>query len=165
MISTTHEPKPKALTIIPASIPVEMRAERRWVFWAYCLRDGKWSQVPLAGPGREAKSNDAATWKTFDEITAAWRPGFDGIGFVLGDGWCGLDFDDVRNQTTGELLPWAVEAIKQLDSYSEVSPSGTGVKIFCKGEKPSGRARRYLTMDRQLNYMIREDISRSPGIA
>src|SRR5207253_6279345 len=61
------------------------------------------------------------------------RGGFDGLGFMLGDGFAGIDLDDVRNPTTGALTPEADELVKRCATYCEVSPSETGVKLFGRG--------------------------------
>lgn len=42
----------------------------------------------------------------------------------------GIDLDHCRNKETGEIEPWALEIIKILNSYTETSPSGTGIRIF-----------------------------------
>jgi putative DNA primase/helicase len=58
-----------------------------------------------------------------------------GVGLQLGvllDGTCltGIDLDTCRDATTWEIEGWARDVLKAFDSYSEVSPSGTGVKTF-----------------------------------
>ena len=42
----------------------------------------------------------------------------------------GLDLDTCRDKTTGEIEPWAQAAIDRFDTYTEVSPSAAGVKLF-----------------------------------
>lgn len=92
-------------------------------------------------PGRrgKAKSNDADTWGTraAAEARAARLPKrYDagGIGIVLGDLGdgrilAGVDLDTCKDDA-GTLAPWATEVIAKLDSYTETSPSGSGVKVF-----------------------------------
>ncbi|MBC9985288.1 hypothetical protein E4P24_02740 [Haloferax sp. AS1] len=46
----------------------------------------------------------------------------------------GIDLDDVRDPDTGELVPWAEDVIETVDSYTEISPSGTGVHILVEGQ-------------------------------
>jgi len=65
----------------------------------------------------------------------------DGIGFMLGDGFAGVDLDECRNVVTDEIDPWAAEIIGRFPTYGEVSPSGTGIKLFCYGKLPEGRRR------------------------
>jgi hypothetical protein len=56
--------------------------------------------------------------------------GFDGVGFVFSedDHFCGVDIDDCI--IDGELTEEAQALVDRLGSYTEISPSGTGVKIF-----------------------------------
>lgn len=59
---------------------------------------------------------------------------FDGPGFVFPSdgGWLGIDLDGCRDPETGAIEDWARDIVTTVGSYAEVSPSGTGVKIFCK---------------------------------
>jgi putative DNA primase/helicase len=63
-----------------------------------------------------------------------------GVGFVFtkDDPYAGIDLDHCRNPETGEIAPWAQAIVDYLSSYTEVSPSGTGVKIFVRGALPAG---------------------------
>ena len=40
---------------------------------------------------------------------------------------------------SGEIDEWAWEIIREINSYTEISPSGTGIRIFCYGKLPPGR--------------------------
>jgi hypothetical protein len=56
-------------------------------------------------------------------------------GFVFDaerDGIAGIDLDGCRDPTTGEIAEWAMKIVRSINSYTEISPSGTGVKIFCR---------------------------------
>jgi hypothetical protein len=44
--------------------------------------------------------------------------------------------DKCRDKESGEIDDWAREAIDQLNSYTELSPSGTGVHIILKAKLP-----------------------------
>lgn len=137
---TADQPRPVPLSVLPDGIPVEMKAERRWVVWRYvwkwdeAKRKGKLDKPPLmsTAPDRKASSTDPATWSTFGEAFAACEGGrCDGIGFMLGDGWVGFDCD------AGGAPEW----LALLDSYAETSPSGRGVHAIMRGEKPAGACR------------------------
>ena len=94
--------------------------------------------------GRPADHSDPKTWGPFDLAYRLYQhDGLAGIGFVLtGDGIVGVDLDGCRNPDTGELEPWAAEVVRQFGTYTEVSPSGTGVKLICRGQlDPKGRKR------------------------
>jgi hypothetical protein len=60
------------------------------------------------------------------------------VGFVFSrhDPYAGFDLDNCRNPDSGEIAGWAQDIIAKLNSYSEISPSGTGVKVFLKGTLP-----------------------------
>ena len=59
--------------------------------------------------------------------------------FSEDDPYCGIDLDACRNPETGEITKLARQIIDRMDSYSEISPSGTGVKIFIRGVVPGLR--------------------------
>ena len=140
-------PPPRGPTPTPAAsdkyaaVPDAMKRERRWVNWKYQIRDGKRTKV-LHTPGKgQASSTDPATWVTFEEACQA-EEFYDGIGFVLGNGWLGIDWDDVRDPKTGEWLPGIEEEIKSVGSYAELSPSGRGAHVIARGVKPGTNCRR-----------------------
>ena len=57
------------------------------------------------------------------------------IGYVLAkdDPYCAIDLERCRDPLDGAINPWALEIMEQLNCYTELSPSGTGVHIFMKG--------------------------------
>lgn len=127
-----------------ARIPEALRNRAQWILWKFGERDGKETKIPVQPNGQPAKSNDAATWNTFESVTAAFdEVGFAGIGFVFSadDPLIGIDLDGCRDPETGKVSDWAREIVVKFATYAEVSPSGTGVKLFCIGESPfdSGR--------------------------
>jgi hypothetical protein len=79
----------------------------------------------------------------FDEIIKA-TGGSKNVGFVFieNDPYCGIDLDGCRDAATENIEFWALEIIKRFDSYTEVSPSGTGLHIFIKGQLPEGGNRK-----------------------
>jgi primase-polymerase (primpol)-like protein len=103
---------------------------RQWLCWRIEERDGKPTKVPY-GPrtGQRADSTVPETWGGYDEAVKAYEEhGYDGIGFVFTteDDLCGVDLDKCVAPETGEIEEWAQEVIEELDSYTEISPSGTG---------------------------------------
>ncbi len=58
--------------------------------------------------------------------------------FHAEDAFFGVDLDACRDPQTGELTPWSSDFISQLNSYAEVSPSCSGVKIVARGKLPAG---------------------------
>lgn len=124
------------------NVPDALKARRAWVCWRLETRAGKPTKVPKnPATGRNAKSNDPRTWSTFADALAA-APRYDGLGIMFADGLCGVDLDHCRDPETGELEAWAAEVVAELDSYSEASPSRSGVHVLLLGDLPSGRRRK-----------------------
>lgn len=123
-----------------ARVPEELRRHDRWVCWRRETRDGKPTKVPYnPATGLRASSTDPRDWFPFDAaVGAAGEGGYDGVGFVFaeGEGFCGIDIDGCIGED-GRVSDGAREIIDALGSYAEVSPSGTGVKIFIRGVKPA----------------------------
>ena len=59
----------------------------------------------------------------------------EGVGLVLARPLTGIDFDHVRDPKTGEIQPFAKKIIEELDSYTEISPSGSGLHILIYDEE------------------------------
>ena len=122
------------------NIPQELKELQRWVLWKKRkLENGKFTKVPVnAKNGYGAKSNDKETWTTFDE---AYKKisyyNCDGLGFMLGNGYFGIDIDHALDDT--ELIN---EFVETMNSYTELSQSGEGIHIICKGVLPQGARRK-----------------------
>jgi putative DNA primase/helicase len=118
----------------------------QWVCWRAELREGKATKVPYSPEsGSRARSDDPATWGTLPEAKKAAREkDLDGIGFVFtaSDPFCGVDLDACVDPKTDEIASWASEIVGELDSYTEFSPSGTGLHVLLRAELPPGGNRR-----------------------
>jgi len=121
-------------------IPGELRERPQWVGFRLIPREGRWAKVPYdVVRKRMARTNDPRTWSPFDAALACYRAGaVDGIGFVFSgdDPYVGVDLDGCRDPDTGRISAWAATVLAELDSYAEVSPSGTGVKVIVRGSLP-----------------------------
>jgi primase-polymerase (primpol)-like protein len=127
-------------------LPDELRAHNQWVCWQTDDRDGKQTKVPIdPSTGRYSSTTDPTTWATFEQARdhADQSTTVAGIGFVFTDEdpFVGVDLDDCR-EDDGTATPWATDIIDRLDSYTEVSPSGTGFHVIVSGELPEGANRR-----------------------
>ena len=134
--------KPPVLPVDTAGIPDSLKQTPRWVLWRHDWKGDRWSKVPYQTNGRQAKSNDPTTWSSYGDVEFAYTVdgGYDGIGLMLGDELHGIDVDDCRDPDTGELNELAQQILGAVDGYGEVSPSGTGIKIFSRTNL--GRARK-----------------------
>ena len=125
-------------------IPEALRREDAWVFWEWVEREEGPTKVPFnPNTGEKAKPTDPNTWGSFEqaELANSEHSGA-GIGFMLDldSPFAGVDLDDCIDES-GELYPEAQEIVDQFASYTEVSPSGKGVKVFIQGSKPGPRSR------------------------
>src|SRR5262249_11262241 len=142
-------PKPEALEVLADGIPDTLKDRPQWVVWRYEWKPptgraaGKWDKPPRqARTGNLASTTDPKTWCSVEEALDAYlRGGLDGIGKVLApdDDLSGADFDKCRHPLTGHIDPGAAFAIRRLDSYSELSPSGCGVRVLGFGKLPDGK--------------------------
>ena len=120
---------------IRAALPELLTADR-WLCWRSIPNPDptkKPKKVPInPHNGAWGSSTDSATWGTFTEA-AGWYLGHDeqGPGFALGDGFGGVDMDDCVDD--GNVSPDAWRIIESFNSYTEFSPSGTGVHILLRG--------------------------------
>src|SRR5215208_1892724 len=106
-------------------------------------KDGKTDKPPYrvaSGlPAIKADKTNPENWATFEEAWGAYERGeVDAIGFVVSkdEPFFIVDFDGVIDRDTGEINPAAAEVIHALDSYTELSCSGTGVHVIGHGAKP-----------------------------
>jgi hypothetical protein len=138
--ATTALPKPRPMPVLAENIPGELKALSRWVNWSWKWNGKKWDKPPLQRDGSPAKSNDPTTWTSFDEALTGHCTGrFDGIGMVVDDPYVVIDLDDCIDPEIGAFTLWGSEFIGLLDSYTEESPSHTGVKSWVRGKKPGDR--------------------------
>jgi putative DNA primase/helicase len=96
--------------------------------------------------GGRAKTDSPATWGSFEEAMKSFESNknLHGLGFVFthSDPFAFVDLDDARDAKTGEIGAWAQEIVDRLDSYTEVSPSGTGLRIIIEADSPGPAKRR-----------------------
>lgn len=127
-----------------AAIPFELRALPRWVCWRLepDPDGGKPKKIPVnPRTGGNAKINAPSTWGPFDGAAAALRqhPEWAGLmlALVAGDDLVAIDLDDCVD-TSGALNPAARDLVETFETYTEFSPSGTGLHLLLRGKKPPG---------------------------
>jgi putative DNA primase/helicase len=125
-------------------VPAELIGYKQWVLWRKLAVNGRCTKVPISPwSGKAAACDKPQTWSTFWHVRhAVEKYHCDGIGFVFTDAdpFCGIDLDQCRT-INGLIAPEALELIRRFDSYTELSPSGTGVHILIEARLP-GRGRR-----------------------
>lgn len=129
------------------NLPAELVQLDQWVTWRY-EKEGRpvskdtegATKVPYnARTGHKASSTNPNTWTSYEAaVNAAKQRQHSGVGFVFSkdDPFTGIDLDDCL-LPDGTLEDWAGEIVQAMDSYTEISPSGSGVKIWVIGEIPA----------------------------
>lgn len=115
------------------NIPAELKSVKQWVCWVGS------DKIPKnAKTGGNAMSNNAETWSTFDEaVEGCEKYHFDGLGFMFAPPYFGVDLDHCIDR-----VDFCDEFVETLQSYAEISKSGSGLHIICKGSLPKGSRRK-----------------------
>ena len=125
------------------TFPPELQRLERWVLWrrGAADADGKFSKIPVhPDAGHACNDKDPATWRSCTTAAAAAQRWRCELGVALGEGLGGPDIDHCRDPQTEVIDDWAWAIIRLFNSYTEVSPSGTGVKILVWGSLPENIA-------------------------
>lgn len=132
-----------------SAIPEELKRLPNWICWnaVYDEDRGKIKKLPVnPKTGGNAQSNNPDTWTDFYTAVKASEK-FSGIGFMFGNcEYFGVDIDGIENEIamykSGDGDNIVSEFVHELQSYSEISQSGKGIHIICKGNLPKNGRRR-----------------------
>lgn len=125
----------------PPQALADQANRRQWVAWG--RPDAP--KMPInPHTGGNAMPNNPQTWGTLPEaIGAVNRYNLMGVGLVTGQGLGAIDLDHVIGPD-GQLHPDAAQIMETMDSYTELSMSGTGLHILFGTDTQRGGAKRDL---------------------
>lgn len=127
-------------------LPESIVSLNQWLCWRTQKRNDKPTKIPVnPHTGSFGSATNPDSWASFDEARGYAIDGAAaGLGFVFteDDPIVGVDLDDCRVPETGTLTGVAPDIVENLVSYTEVSPSGTGVHVLVEGTLPDDRNRR-----------------------
>ena len=131
---------------VPLYVPAELENIAQWVCWRYAVVNGKTTKIPVnPRTGGNAATNTPSTWADLETALTYYdrNPAYvSGVGLVVaGTDLVGVDLDHCIGDDKS-IAPWALAIVRSLDSYTEVSPSGTGLRVFGFGSKPGRREKR-----------------------
>ena len=111
------------------NIPAYLREHGLFCLWKYEDKDGRKTKVPYNpnSPQDRAKSNDRRTFAPIDTAVRSAAE-FDGLGIGIFDSVAGIDIDHCISG--GKLSPMAADIVTAMDAYTEISPSGEGIRIL-----------------------------------
>lgn len=115
------------------NIPPLLKNQNRWCVWSYQYSvDGKKTKVPYQINGAKASTSNPSTWNNLNSVIKNIEK-FDGIGFIVGAGFIGIDFDDcfdLQKHKFNDNATLQREFCENNNGYKEISPSGNGLKII-----------------------------------
>lgn len=120
------------MKLFVGNVPRELKEKRQWVGWNKIA--GR--KVPMCpSTGRAGSSSNPETWGCFkDAVQVAREKNWSGIGFVFNKDYIGIDLDHcVEN---GVINKYAQNVLNSCTSYTELSPSRTGIHIIARGTIP-----------------------------
>lgn len=127
-----------------SGIPELLRQQKRWAPWKATWKEDrqKWDKVPRhpSNPVERGLSTaKVESWVSYEAAKKAFEAHKDelaGLGYVMtGEhGIVGYDLDNCVQD--GVVAEWAREVVNRVGSYCEWSPSGNGLRIFCRGSIP-----------------------------
>ena len=128
------------------NIPNSLKKYNQWIGWVFePTAQGKKTKIPKhIVNGYGASSKKPEDWVNF-ETCLKYMHNFDGIGFVptKADPFVLWDLDDCYSISNARLSAIANEIKNCLNSYTEYSPSGKGIRIIVEGTiGPFGRRNR-----------------------
>ena len=139
------------------NLPADLRENGRFCLWKYEERDGRQAKVPYNPiTGERVRANDPNTFSDFAtaERVLEHRPErFQGLGIGLFGDMVGVDIDHCMDEA-GTLSPLARDVVELLDSYTERSPSGTGLHILCRAPGFAFDPARYYTKNSGLGLEV-----------
>src|SRR5699024_10880968 len=110
-------------------IPMELKNRDQWALSK--------NKAPCQTNGERASSTEMSTWTSYEDASNK----SDNVGFFISenDPYTVIDLDDciIDDVITNE----AKTIVDTLDSFTEISQSGTGLHIFVKAKKPGNRSK------------------------
>lgn len=146
--------RPQTRFTDPAQIPEYLQKHGRFCLWKYEQNKGRWTKVPYQPRATQygAASTNTAHFTDLREAMNA-RAGFDGIGLGIFGEVAAIDIDHCINDA-GELSKLAQTVIETMDTYTEYSPSGKGIRIIFRAPG--------FSFDKSRYYINQQD-AKDPG--
>lgn len=127
-------------------LPKELSILNSFHLWKYSSHNkGKPTKTPVNKSGYSVGYNDVSLPMSFPEAFNVATANDWGVGITLKDGlyietiqgylWC-VDFDGFAELKGTHVDDGVIDILDKFNSYTEMSPSGTGFKVFLVSDKP-----------------------------
>jgi len=135
-VSATLVDVPTFVDPLP-DVPAFLKNIPNWIRWRIEIVNGKPTKIPYRVDGRKAASTRPDDWTDYQTaVTGTTIDSNGGVGFVVNGSIVGFDLDGCRDPKTGNVTEWAEQIIDALDSYTEITPSQSGVRVWVRGTLP-----------------------------
>ncbi len=132
-------------------LPQLLKENALFCLWKYEQRGERKTKVPYRINGHRADSTDKQSFT--DYVTAvSVLDAYDGIGMGVFDSFVAVDIDHCV--VDGKLSTLAQDIVDVLDSYTEFSPSGKGVRIICTADNLTYDKNKYYINNQKLGLEI-----------
>ena len=133
------------------NIPDELKQKGLFCVWRREKRKGNMTKVPYQRNGYGASTTERRHFCGFEEAVRLSKK-YDGIGIGVFDGYSAVDIDHcVKN---GKLSKMAIDIINTMNSYTEYSPSGKGVRIIFKASPFDYDKEKYYINNRKIGLEV-----------
>jgi hypothetical protein len=163
-ITSTSEPVAADSTSIQSfvdplpKVPQRLKEKSNWVLWKLAQVNGKVTKIPYKLDFKnQAASTRPDEWSDYKSVVEKIvnEGGItekQGVGRVVqkDERVVGLDLDGCRDPQTGAIAQWAEEIVEAVNSYCEITPSQTGIRVWAVGDLPSGD--RVFNLDPAVGY-------------
>ena len=124
------------------NLPREIRENALFCLWRRQDAGQKTKKVPFQVDGQPARSNDRSCFCSFEEALKVAED-YDGVGIGIFDGYSAIDIDNCVDDA-GNLSPMAQDIVDEMASYTELSPSGHGIRILFLSSEPYNSDKYYI---------------------
>lgn len=125
-------------------LPKTLTENALFCCWRRETRNGQPTKIPYdPKTGERARANDPKTFSDYEE--ASWKAkalDCNGVGIYIGRGFSAIDIDHCFDG--GVLTGLAADIISTMDSYTEYSPSGNGIRILFQTDLAYDREKYYI---------------------
>ncbi|AKB75783.1 hypothetical protein MSLAZ_2522 [Methanosarcina lacustris Z-7289] len=135
-------------------IPTEMKTLNHWAVWkTEEVKDRGDQKVSYYAEKMHSNVLKPKTWLPFESAIDLLQknPIFEGLSFILTAdlGIVGVDYDNTVTED-GEFDNTKLEELRALHTYTEISPSGQGIRAFCYARLPNDKGKHSKKYDLEL---------------
>ncbi len=133
------------MSLNPVGIPQELKDRSQWIVWRFEGNGTKPTKVPYIAALKNgvltyrASSRNPKHWNSFDKALKIYKNSdASGVGYVFSedDPYAVADFDDALKD--GVVNEKVAEWLEELNTFTEISVSGTGFHVVCEANVGAG---------------------------